>query len=490
MKNRITSIATIICVLVLAVCGISTAPMQVQAAEYNMCRNRNLIVDGNEIGEVPCLDYGYDNAIYVSLKSVAYGLSGTEKRFSVGVTSEEINIVTGKNYSNNPLPFAQDDVDSKAGVNLKKHDMYVDDKERSYYTLVKKRSDGSLDCFITLMDVAMILDITIDMEDGNIVIDSTKPFSVSGEDMESDGFLEGVNALLIGDGTTGEIYYAYDDEKDFAIASTTKLITYYVLMDAVKAGEISLDDMVEVPYGAALLSENDDKCTPLKEGQLVSMHELLIAMLLPSSNECAYTIACHVAGSEKVFVERMNKKAEELGLTSTRFVNSHGLPFYDEQFLFAKKQNHMSADDMFTMMSHLLDDYPEIYDITSIKETRFDTLEYVYGEKVKNLNYLLYNIPEVKGLKTGTTNRAGCCLVTAMPVEKDGVTHNLIVVLFGAETSASRIRISEVAARYALSVFRGEAETGGASDDGTKPSIPENPELVAKALVSKYMSND
>ena len=63
--------------------------------------------------------------------------------------------------------------------------------------------------------------------------------------MEKEGFLDGVNSLLIGDGTTGEIYYAYDEEESFAIASTTKLITYFVLMDAVKAGEITLDDILK-----------------------------------------------------------------------------------------------------------------------------------------------------------------------------------------------------------------------------------------------------
>ncbi len=114
-------------------------------------------------------------------------------------------------------------------------------------------------------------------------------------------------------------------------------------------------------------------------------------------------------------------------------------------------------------------------EITSIKEDTLDS----FSNEVKNTNAVLYNIDEVKGLKTGTTKRSGACLVTCAPIEKDGETHNLICVLFGAESEIERSEASEMAMRYAMKELEGTAaQTSKAADE-----IPTNPELVIQKII-------
>lgn len=186
-------------------------------------------------------------------------------------------------------------------------------------------------------------------------------------------------------------------------------------------------------------------------------------MLISSSNECALAIAEHVATSEELFVERMNTKVSELNLENAKFYNCNGLPVYEKQTLPAKMQNHMTATDMFTLTASLVNTYPEILNITSEKKISLNSLKY----EAKNTNALLYNMDGVMGLKTGTTNKSGACLVVSIPVEKDGKTHNLICVLFGAEGELDRALVAEIASRIAISKL-----------EGVKPVSDEKYEIV------------
>ena len=172
--------------------------------------------------------------------------------------------------------------------------------------------------------------------------------------------------------------------------------------------------------------------------------------LLPSSNECALSLAEVVAGSEETFVRQMNEKAQELGLSQAVFFNSHGLPSYTEDPVPAKRQNRMSAEDMFRLVSYILRVYPQITDYTSLQEATLESIDL----EVRNSNPLLRNMPEVTGLKTGTTNKAGACLVTSLTAGDGAAAHDLVVVVLGTEDSVERGRVSGLLARYALQVFR------------------------------------
>ena len=453
-------------------------PQRAYALDYEVPVNRQVEVDGVNVGQVMTLNYYYDHNIYISLKGLQYALYQSPKAFTLSLYDGEIHITKGQGEYVAPLLFTEEELNSPLRIDVGRHKIFVGEEEKKYYTVKKGLSDGSVDYFLSLIDAAMIFDLAIDVENEVIKIDTTRGFTVTPEDIIASGYLQGVNGLCVGDVSTGDIYLAYEEEYSVPIASTSKLMTYYLVMEAVREGEIALTDMVTITKEAETMSKSVDGVIVMQEGMQVSVSELITGALLPSSNECAYSLATYVAGSEEAFVERMNAKCAEFGLSSAIFYNSHGLPLYTEQCIPGKVQNHMSAKDMFTFVGHLLQDFPQVLDITSIRETWLPAL----GTQVRNTNILIYNIPEVKGLKTGTTNKAGACLVTAIPVEYEGNVHNLVVVLLGAETNIDRETISELCARCALQVLRAGGSTGEIREP-EEEGIPDNPELVMQKLL-------
>ena len=201
-------------------------------------------------------------------------------------------------------------------------------------------------------------------------------------------------------------------------------------------------------------------------------------MLLPSSNECALTLAEHVAGSEKAFVERMNTKAALLGISDgTLFINCHGLPEFPDNTATSKIQNHMSAKSMFILCSHILKTYPQIKDITSTKSAYCEALK----REVRNTNPLLYNLPDCFGLKTGTTNKSGACLVSGLKAtDAEGNVHEIVAVEFGAEDSTVRVSLSQELLLYGRDKVK---ENGSATEAASVPTTVED--LIVNAL--KYL---
>ena len=175
------------------------------------------------------------------------------------------------------------------------------------------------------------------------------------------------------------------------------------------------------------------------------------AMMVASSNEAAIALAEHLCGSEDAFVERMNARARELGLYSATMYNCNGLPSYDGGNTPFKRQNKMSAADLFLLTQLILQRYPEITEITSTTLAHMPSLNDYW---TANSNPLVYNMTGITGLKTGSTDRAGYCLVATMPVQKDGQTHNVVLVLLGAETAAVRGQAAEILLRYARALYQ------------------------------------
>ena len=213
----------------------------------------------------------------------------------------------------------------------------------------------------------------------------------------------------------------------------------------------------------------------MQEGKEAPVRELLNGMLLPSSNECALTLAETVAGSEEAFVERMNAKAKLLGLSeATVFYNCHGLPTYTENLSTSKIQNRMSAADMFRLVCHILKTYPEIREITSQKTAHLPS----FSRDVKNTNPLLHNLPGCFGLKTGTTNMSGACLVSAMDATApDGSVQQLVAVEFGAEDSLVRATVSHELLLYGKQCLEAGEQP---PEEAHMPTDAE--ELVTEAL--------
>ncbi len=422
---------------------------------------------------VRTLDYSYDHNTYFSLRDIASILKDTDKRFSLDITKTAVSMNLGEIYT----PVGVENVpweDSKnPDISLRRNEFAVDGQKVSYYTLIMPLPSSGYDCFMMAADLAMILDVEMHVTNAGILqINTRAPFAISPAALEQAGYFYGVNGVLAGDATTGEIYYQYESDTAYPIASTSKLMTCLLTMEALFAGQISLEQTVTVSEAVQALAASADGVIPLEAGQEITVQELLLGALLPSSNECALCLAETIAGSEEAFVQMMNQKAQDLGLSQAVFYNSHGLPSFTQDPIPAKRQNRMSAKDMFRMVSYLLDVYPQVKDMTSLQEATLPSMNL----EVRNSNPLLRNMSEVTGLKTGTTNKSGACLVTSLAANDGTMTHDLVVVVLGTEDSIERGRVSGLMARYALQAF----EVGAAEpEEGERfANLPTNAEAA------------
>lgn len=426
---------------------------------------------------VKTLDYSYGSNTYLSLRDIAMLLKDTDKSFSLDITGNAVSLDTGSAYTPVGVENIPWEDSENPDISLRRNEFKVNGQTMFYYTMIMKLPSGAYDCFMMAADWAMILDVNVTVsETGSLEIHTQEPFDISPAFLEQAGYFYGVNSVLVGDAATGEFYYRYQSDMPYPIASTSKLMTCLLTMDAISSGKLSLDGLVTVSNAVQLLSESGDGVIPLEAGKQLTVRELLVGALLPSSNECALCLAESIAGSEEAFVGMMNQKAQELGLSQAVFFNSNGLPVYTEDVIPAKRQNSMSAEDMFRLVSYLLKTYPQIKDITSLERATLESLDL----EVRNTNPLLYNMPEVTGLKTGTTNRAGACLVTSLTADDGIMEHDLVVIVFGSEDSIERGRVSGLLSRYALNVFYSDAEK---TEPGAADRVPGNLPVHAEAAV-------
>lgn len=444
--------------------------------------------DTGGAGVVKTLDYSYEDNSYFSLRDIAMILGDTEKSFSLEITKNKVSLNPGAGYTPIGVENVPWEEEETPDVSLRRNELTIKEEKASYYTLIVELPSGDYDCFMMAADLAMILDVEITVPAADdLEIHTKEPFRIAPEALEEAGYFYGVNSVLAGDATTGKIYYEYQSDQPYPIASTSKLMTCLLAMDAVSEGQLTLDESVTISEAVQTLADSDDGVVPLKAGEEITVRELLVGALLPSSNECALCLAEAVDGTEEAFVQRMNRKAQELGLSQTTFYNSNGLPVYTEDVVPAKRQNSMSAGDMFRLASYLLKVYPQITDITSMKEAKLESLDL----EVKNTNPLLHNLPEVTGLKTGTTNRAGACLVTSLTADDGTTEHDLVVIVLGTEDSVERGRVSALLAKYALQIFNTGAEEAAYGTEGaasgtegqTAGNLPTNAEAAVERVL-------
>ena len=193
-------------------------------------------------------------------------------------------------------------------------------------------------------------------------------------------------------------------------ASITKLMTAYIVYEAMESGLINMDDQVKISAKAGRLGGSK---MFIEVGSSVSVHDLLSGVVVQSGNDASVALAEHVAGSEEVFADLMNKKAQELGLGESHFTNSTGLPDDD---------HYMSARDIAVLSQALIRDYPQHYPM-------YSEPDYTYNDiRQPNRNLLLWRNMNVDGLKTGYTESAGYCV--AVSSEEDDM--RLIAVVMGS----------------------------------------------------------
>ena len=169
-------------------------------------------------------------------------------------------------------------------------------------------------------------------------------------------------SYLLGDFETGVILEAYNIDEVRGMASTSKLVSVYVALDAIKSGRISYDDEVVMDKeSSSILGSTYES----KEGEKYTVRQLIEAALVVSGNDAVTALGKHVGGTEEHFVEMMNDKCKALGLTNAHMVNPHGLTIYTPEGE-VEGYNQMTAREMFVLARSLITDYPEILEITSM----------------------------------------------------------------------------------------------------------------------------
>lgn len=199
-------------------------------------------------------------------------------------------------------------------------------------------------------------------------------------------------------------------------ASLTKMMTLYLLFEAIDRGQVKLEDRMSASREAALQPPSK---LGIAAGATISVEDAIKALVTRSANDVAVVIAEHLAVTQDRFASKMTAKARELGMSRTRFVNASGLPSPLQQ---------TTARDMATLGQALIEDYPQFYGYFQTPSIKWGRLY------ARNHNNLLGKVEGVDGIKTGYTRASGFNLVSS--VERDGA--RIIAVVMGGETALAR----------------------------------------------------
>lgn len=234
---------------------------------------------------------------------------------------------------------------------------------------------------------------------------------------------------LIYDRASGRILYEKNGNKQTPMASTTKIMTAIVVLE-----NANLTDVVTINSKAAGIGGSR---LGLKKNDKITVNDLLYGLMLRSGNDAAIALAIHVGGSVEGFAEMMNNKAKELGLVNSHFVVPHGLD---------NDGHYTTAYELAKMADYAL----KIDKFKEIVSTQYTTI-YIngYAKSIKNTNQLLGSVSGVYGVKTGFTNGAGRCLVSAC--KRDDL--DVITVIIGANTTKQRTSNTIKLIQYAYNNF-------------------------------------
>lgn len=241
----------------------------------------------------------------------------------------------------------------------------------------------------------------------------------------------GAKSYFAIDGNSGYELAALLPDEALPPASLTKLMSAYAIFKALEEQQISLDDQVTISEKAW---RTPGSRMFVEVGTRVTIRDLLMGMIIQSGNDASVALAEHVAGSESVFAEVMNRYAATLGMNSSNFVNATGLP----------GENHYStARDMAILAQAIINEFPQYYEWYSIRE-------FTYNEITQqNRNALLWRDSSVDGMKTGHTDAAGYCLVSS--ASRDGM--RIISVVMGTASPKARLDGSQALINYGFRFF-------------------------------------
>lgn len=276
-----------------------------------------------------------------------------------------------------------------------------------------------------------------------------------------------VEVMIIGDAETEEIYFSKGEDLKLPVASMSKLMTYYIVMDEVDKGNISLEDDVIITSEASKLNIPGYSRFKLNEGESVKVKDLLVGMMVVSGNDAANALAIHVAGDLQTFVNIMNQKAKELGLENSSFVNPSGLTERDKSTQNKDTSdntsseendetstkliyNEMSGKDLFKLAHEILSRFPQVEEYG-----KMDKVTYPERSFSAESTLPLQSNPAMIGLKTGTTEEAGygfTGLFDMSLVDKDK-DYKLITVVSGGDTPEMRVTTTQELLDYLSNNF-------------------------------------
>ncbi|MEJ8797343.1 D-alanyl-D-alanine carboxypeptidase family protein [Trinickia caryophylli] len=242
------------------------------------------------------------------------------------------------------------------------------------------------------------------------------------------------------DATANQVLASGNADERVEPASLTKLMTAYLVFEALHTKKISMDQVV-TPSAAVRRVRNDESRMFIEADKPVTVHDLVYGMIVQSGNDAAIALAELVGGSESHFVEMMNAEAQKLGMKNTHYADVNGMP---------DPQHYTTAADLATLSTHLIRDYPDYYSIFAVKEFTYNKI------KQPNRNRLLWLDPTVDGLKTGHTQAAGYCLIASAKRPLQGVSgasRRLVSVIMGEQKEHERVQDSMKMLNYGYSAY-------------------------------------
>ena len=262
-----------------------------------------------------------------------------------------------------------------------------------------------------ILSIFLLLSLAIHAAAETMLIhEAAKPVSGSAPDLSPD-----CKSAVLMEASTGKVLYEQNPAEAMPPASVTKIMTLLLVMECMDAGTLKWEDTVTASAHAASMGGSQ---IFLKEGEQMTARDMIKSVVIASANDAAVALAEHTYGSEEAFVQRMNERAKELGMTSTHFENTNGL---DDT-----AQNHVTSAGDIAIMSRELIKHKEILEYSS---TWMDTIRNgAFG--LTNTNRLVRFYRGCNGLKTGSTAKAGFCI--SVTAEREGMT--LICVIMGAES--------------------------------------------------------
>ncbi|WP_126424610.1 D-alanyl-D-alanine carboxypeptidase family protein [Brevibacillus marinus] len=276
------------------------------------------------------------------------------------------------------------------------------------------------------------------------------PAAVAAE-AQPDLQLEVKSAILV-EASTGKILYKHNENLPLPPASMTKMMTEYLVLEAIKEGKIDWEEKVPVSeYAFFIARKSDSAGVYLNMGEEHTVKELYKAMAIVSANDATALLAEKVAGSEANFVDMMNQKAKELGMTNSHFATSTGLPA-KELGPYSPKTDQdtvMSARDAAILARALIRDFPEALEYSKIPRLKFRE-----NFEKANYNWMLPGLPSeypgVDGLKTGYTDEAQHCFTGT--ASRDGM--RLIAVVMGTSSDLKRFAETKKLFDYGFSNYK------------------------------------